>query len=228
MEQGDLSRIISGRCRPCLAGSVKDFYASFPWLSPKHSFFEAGRLYPSLIARQCGTCLFLSNFGVASDPHVYYALQIKFVVNCSRDLPFVDEVASILRSQKTLTESQRPIRTDLGVELIDRLRIPVDDSVEHQICEHFTESVKFISEAMEKQEGHVLIHCKHGQSRSATIAAAYLLYIAKSQGASKTVQEVLADLKHCRPRVSPNEGFLKQLQEAFELPHHVQMGDGSR
>ena len=202
-----------------LAGNVEGFYHLFPWLSPKHDFFEAGRLYPSLIARDRGSYLFLSNFGIASDPYIYRALDIKFVVNCSRDLPFVDEVASLLQSKPTGStgnESQAPIRTDLHVELTDRFRVPVDDSVDHRICEHFADSVRFIAEAMEKQAGHVLIHCKHGQSRSATIAAAYLLYNSQQKGTAKTVQEVLADLKHCRPRVSPNEGFLKQLQEAFE------------
>ena len=202
-----------------LAGNVEGFYHLFPWLSPKHDFFEAGRLYPSLIARDRGSYLFLSNFGIASDPYIYRALDIKFVVNCSRDLPFVDEVASLLQSKPTGStgnESQAPIRTDLHVELTDRFRVPVDDFVDHRICEHFADSVRFIAEAMEKQAGHVLIHCKHGQSRSATIAAAYLLYDSQQKGTPKTVQEVLADLKHCRPRVSPNEGFLKQLQEAFE------------
>lgn len=204
-------------CR--MAGNVEGFYHLFPWLSPKHDFFEAGRLYPSLIARNRGSYLFLSNFGIASDPYIYRALDIKFVVNCSRDLPFADEVASLLQSKpagSTGHESQAPIRTDLRVELTDRFRVPVDDSVDHQICEHFADSVQFIAEAMEKQAGHVLIHCKHGQSRSATIAAAYLLYDSQQKGTPKTVQEVLANLKHCRPRVSPNEGFLKQLQEAFE------------
>lgn len=209
--------LVNEVCR--MAGDVEGFYHLFPWLSPKHDFFEAGRLYPSLIARDRGSYLFLSNFGIASDPYIYHALDIKFVVNCTRDLPFADEVAALLQSKpagSTGNESQAPIRTDLRVELIDRFRVPVDDSVHHQICEHFADSVRFIAEAMEKQEGHVLIHCKHGQSRSATIAAAYLLYDSQQKGTPKTVNEILADLKHCRPRVSPNEGFLKQLQEAFE------------
>ena len=123
-----------------LAGNVEGFYHLFPWLSPKHDFFEAGRLYPSLIARDRGSYLFLSNFGIASDPYIYRALDIKFVVNCSRDLPFVDEVASLLQSKPTGStgnESQAPIRTDLHVELTDRFRVPVDDSVDHRICEHF-------------------------------------------------------------------------------------------
>lgn len=214
---GEDPTLVKEVCR--MAGNVEGFYHLFPWLSPKHDFFEAGRLYPSLIARDRGSYLFLSNFGIASDPYIYRALDIKFVVNCSRDLPFVDEVASLLQSKPTGStgnESQAPIRTDLHVELTDRFRVPVDDSVDHRICEHSADSVRFIAEAMEKQAGHVLIHCKHGQSRSATIAAAYLLYDSQQKGTPKTVQEVLADLKHCRPRVSPNEGFLKRLQEAFE------------
>lgn len=82
-----------------LAGSTEDFYRSFPFLHEGHPFFELGRLYPSLVATADDGRVFLSNFGVASDPHTYHALGIHYVVNCSRDLPFVDDVVSTLRSK---------------------------------------------------------------------------------------------------------------------------------
>eukprot|EP00434_Breviolum_minutum_P020506 symbB.v1.2.018082.t1/scaffold1428.1/size119406/2 len=210
----DSSDLVKDVCE--LEGGVDGFYSLFPWLSPQHAYFEAGRLYPSLIFRD-GSSLFLSNFGVASDPYIYRALDIKYVVNCSRDLPFVDEVVSILRERNAKMVHSTPfppINTDHAdhVDLKARLRVPVDDSCDYQICEYFAESVNFISDCMSKQDGHILIHCKHGQSRSATIAAAFLL----KRSPPTSLQEVLGKLKSCRPRVSPNEGFLKQLH-SFEI-----------
>ncbi|CAK9010013.1 unnamed protein product [Durusdinium trenchii] len=207
-----------------LAGSTEDFYRSFPFLHEGHPFFELGRLYPSLVATADDGRVFLSNFGVASDPHTYHALGIHYVVNCSRDLPFVDDVVSTLRSKPRDKSSsmledtvQKPIKADLDVQLAARLRVPVDDSSDVQISEHFAASVRFIEESLQKKDGHVLIHCKHGQSRSATIAAAYLLHKAKGQSSQRaTVDEVLAELKNCRPRASPNLGFLRQLHEFSE------------
>lgn len=98
------------------------------------------------------------------------------------------------------------------MELTARLRVPVDDSEDQQICDYFAESFEFIRLAMEKEAGHVLLHCKHGQSRSATIAAAYLLERYRRRASKKSVQEVLLELRQCRPRVSPNMGFLQQLE----------------
>jgi len=212
----DSSDLVKDVCE--LEGGVDGFYSLFPWLSPQHAYFEAGRLYPSLIFRD-GSSLFLSNFGVASDPYIYRALDIKYVVNCSRDLPFVDEVVSILRERNAKmvhSTAFPPINTDHAdhVDLKARLRVPVDDSCDYQICEYFAESVNFISDCMSKQDGHILIHCKHGQSRSATIAAAFLLIESRKRSPT-SLQEVLSKLKSCRPRVSPNEGFLKQLH-SFE------------
>ena len=99
-----------------VSGGAPSFYCSFPFLHRDHEFYELGRLYPSLIATVGGTRLFLSNFGAASDPHTYHALGIKFVVNCTRDLPFVDEVVAILRQRKASEEAVKPINLDAWSE----------------------------------------------------------------------------------------------------------------
>ena len=113
------------------------------------------------------------------------------------------------RSSYTSFCSYRALEAMDDVQLTARLRVPVDDSEDQQICAYFAESFEFIRKAMDTDAGHVLIHCKHGQSRSATIAAAYLL---ERQRGSKSVPEVLSELRQCRPRVSPNTGFLQQLE----------------
>ena len=99
----------------CECPSLRDFYQSFPWLHEGHPFYEVGRLYPSLIhVTESGSKVFLSNFGVASDPQTYHAMKISFVVNCSRDLPFVDEVLTTLRSQK----AEANMRPTLWLQLV--------------------------------------------------------------------------------------------------------------
>mmetsp|Transcript_6997 Transcript_6997/g.15037 ORF Transcript_6997/g.15037 Transcript_6997/m.15037 type:complete len:88 (+) Transcript_6997:26-289(+) len=58
--------------------------------------------------------------------------------------------------------------------------------------------------------GRVLVHCRHGHSRSATVAMAYLLRCHPTR-----FPDVEAAVAHCRarrPRVRPNDGFWAQLQ----------------
>ncbi|KDQ08630.1 hypothetical protein BOTBODRAFT_148608 [Botryobasidium botryosum FD-172 SS1] len=67
-------------------------------------------------------------------------------------------------------------------------------------------AVSFIENALEKSEG-VLVHCHAGMSRSASIAAAYLM---KSQ--DMDVATAVNLMKKARPIVQPNKGFLHQLE----------------
>lgn len=80
-----------------------------------------------------------------------------------------------------------------------------------------------------KRVNRVIIHCKHGQSRSATVAVAWLIASSVNDGGiscpdvvdtaplrvanttAVTVESALAYLKQARPKVCPNEGFIKQL-----------------
>ncbi|KDQ08484.1 hypothetical protein BOTBODRAFT_191750 [Botryobasidium botryosum FD-172 SS1] len=67
-------------------------------------------------------------------------------------------------------------------------------------------AVSFIENALGKSEG-VLVHCHAGMSRSASIAAAYLI---KSQDMDVTAAIDL--MKTARPIIQPNKGFLRQLE----------------
>jgi len=68
--------------------------------------------------------------------------------------------------------------------------------------------VTFIGEGLTCGKG-VLVHCRHGQSRSATVVAAYLIANKICGG----VEEAMDFLKEKRPRVNPNDGFMEQLRK---------------
>jgi len=73
-------------------------------------------------------------------------------------------------------------------------------STNDMICD-FVESVR-------ESGGKVLIHCRAGISRSATVCIAYLMY-----GGRLSLDEAHDYLKHCRPLISPNLNFMRQLAE---------------
>jgi protein-tyrosine phosphatase len=93
--------------------------------------------------------------------------------------------------------------------LLQKLRVPVVDERDNQIKNYFDKANNFIESALRENEcNRVLIHCKHGQSRSATIAAAWLVAFS-----SHSVSSALSHLKYCRPKVRPNDGFIQQLHD---------------
>lgn len=63
-------------------------------------------------------------------------------------------------------------------------------------------------ESIRESGGKVLIHCRAGISRSATVCIAYLMY-----GGHLTLDEAHDYLKRCRPLISPNLNFMRQLAE---------------
>ena len=64
------------------------------------------------------------------------------------------------------------------------------------------------AESIRESGGKVLIHCRAGISRSATICIAYLMYAGQL-----TVDEAHDYLKYRRPLISPNLNFMRQLAE---------------
>lgn len=68
--------------------------------------------------------------------------------------------------------------------------------------EYFKECFEFIN------QGTVLCHCAVGASRSATVCIAYIM-----QDQKLGFEEALKKVKAIRPIVSPNNGFVRQLQE---------------
>ncbi|KAL4284043.1 hypothetical protein GQ457_16G027170 [Hibiscus cannabinus] len=84
--------------------------------------------------------------------------------------------------------------------------IEVADREDTNLMQYFDECFGFIDEA-KRLGGGVLVHCFMGISRSATVVIAYLM---KKHG--MRFSRALEHVKRRRPQVSPNPGFVLQLQ----------------
>ena len=113
------------------------------------------------------------------------ALQIGHVLSICDDTPTIDK------------------------DLFDHVYLDLQDSGQVQISSNFAECFEFISRHKTTGKG-VLVHCAAGVSRSATVCIAYIM---KEQRLS--LKETLVRVRKVRPIISPNFGFMAQL-EAFE------------
>ena len=107
-----------------------------------------------------------------------------------------------------------PPMTDGGVAnffqsegLFEYLRLPLRDVASDTILPHVPAAVEFLQRARVRADGRVLVHCNEGKSRSAAIAAAFLI-----KAYSKTPAEALEALRTARPEAEPREAFVRQLR----------------
>ncbi|KAI0295742.1 hypothetical protein BC826DRAFT_1091313 [Russula brevipes] len=96
-------------------------------------------------------------------------------------------------------------------ETFFRRQIPLDDVEDADVLQHLVPSITFVQTELDKGKG-VLIHCQAGTSRSATVAAAYIMY---SQNVDTNTAMDL--IRKVRPSINPNAGFMAQL----EIFHHA-------
>jgi len=89
------------------------------------------------------------------------------------------------------------------------MNVHIRDMVDENIAEYFPEVIKFIDEG--RATGNVLVHCLRGVSRSGTIAAAYVVHTQKM-----TPAEAIAFLRQKRSIISPNTGFVQQLDKYYD------------
>ena len=96
---------------------------------------------------------------------------------------------------------------------IKYLHLQMEDKEDVLLKDRFTETIRFINMALENPSNRVLVHCNLGISRSTTLILAYLMKTYQA-----TVYEAFKYLRHRRPIVCPNIGFLRQLIEfEYEL-----------
>ncbi|KAL3899486.1 MAG: hypothetical protein SGARI_006447 [Bacillariaceae sp.] len=81
---------------------------------------------------------------------------------------------------------------------------------ENSIAQYFDKTLPFIDQALAKG-GRVLVHCKHGKSRSVSTIAAYL--IARNH---VSPEEALEQIRVNRPKAKPNKGYMQDLEDFYE------------
>lgn len=106
--------------------------------------------------------------------------HIDFVVNITTEAPFWEDVES--------------------------MRLPLEDDTSTNILPYMDTAVDRINEVITKRNGHVLVHCIAGVSRSATVVIGYLMKYKK--------MDLRTAFNYCyklRPVIRPNNGFMLQL-----------------
>ena len=154
--------------------------------------------------RRCYTCnkhILYSNKFLCSLCETYY-----FICKITDELYISDYKASICYN--TLKELGIKQILSIGTELPEHKtsdfklkHIKIDDLPSVYIKQYFEEAHNFID------QGRTLVHCYAGISRSATIVISYLM-----KRYNKTLKFAYDHCKKVRPFISPNKGFMIQLQ----------------
>ncbi|XP_044276049.1 dual specificity phosphatase 29-like [Varanus komodoensis] len=94
--------------------------------------------------------------------------------------------------------------------------IEAEDSTDFDLSIYFRPASAYIHKALGAPNGRILVHCVLGKSRSATLVLAYLM-IFQNFSLPEAVERILQSRA-----ISPNRGFLKQLQDLnMELQHKI-------
>ena len=156
---------------------------------------RSGNVYDIVCGLECGAqwgitrvCdgLYISDYEAAKNAEAMKALNITRVINISGH------------------KNAHPT-------LFKYLKIEQADGYE-DITKHFDATNKFINLAHESK-GNVLVHCKQGISRSASIILGFLIGHRARDVNTKTVDSALKFLKEKYPKANPNYFFLRSIKE---------------
>ena len=131
-----------------------------------------------------------------------------------------DDLAA--RNKKILSEHKITHILNLTVNVpnkfeseISYLKINILDTEKQDIQKYFDSTYDFIDNALMNNNNSVLVHCNAGISRSASFVIAYLI----KKGVYKSYKQAYNHVKKCRPIISPNQGFVKQLKQLKSTCH---------
>lgn len=141
--------------------------------------------YPS-IPSMIKDNLFLSGSICSENLFILSSLNIKMIINCTKDC-----------------------KNHFEKDNIKYHRIPIDDSDDQDIKQYLEKSYLILDECMNNNKNiNILVHCQQGKSRSVSIVIYYLMKKYKL-----TVSNALKYVQNLRSIASPNQGFMTQLQE---------------
>uniref|UniRef100_A0A8C1MCL8 Protein-serine/threonine phosphatase n=1 Tax=Cyprinus carpio TaxID=7962 RepID=A0A8C1MCL8_CYPCA len=130
------------------------------------------------------------------------------------DITHILNAAAVEKSLKVLFEipSKKSLKgkVNTGVTYyqgrsLNYYDVPAVDKCSFNISEYFFPAAQFIHQALSNPENKVLVHCKKGLSRSATLVLAYLMI-----HHDMMVEDAIDHVTEGRS-IRPNIGFLKQL-----------------
>ena len=136
-----------------------------------------------------GNSLFISSKKISHDHRLLVKNNIKTVI-------------SVCENKK-----KQRILDNYAAHGISNYHFAIDDCESENISEIFPETDPLIEESLKK--GGVLVHCRAGISRSATVVLEYLLYSKKFLDLKSAVDHLL----EIRPEICPNPAFIRQLLE---------------
>mmetsp|Transcript_7048 Transcript_7048/g.15628 ORF Transcript_7048/g.15628 Transcript_7048/m.15628 type:complete len:323 (-) Transcript_7048:35-1003(-) len=173
-----------------LAISYAEFQQRYPFLNCTEENFsdptEMGLSYPNEIIEGL---LFLGNFKDSQNPKVLSDLGITHVINASNVL--VEYVKK---------------------EGVEYFEVPIPDDDQAKMHPFFADAVKFVT-AAQRAGGRVLIHCKVGISRSATLTICTVMHLNKWH-----LRKAFRHVARCREIICPSQTFREQLLAGAELP----------
>jgi predicted protein tyrosine phosphatase len=152
-----------------------------------YSFFNATCITPSI---------YLGSYSDALCAEILLEHGITHVLNISEECPISE---SLLAHHDT----------------IEIMQVPIKDHSDEPIHEHFKDCIEFIHGAVSRGE-KILIHCRMGVSRSATIVLAYLMRYGISGSLAESpicYDAAFSFLKTKRPIICPNLGFTMALYD---------------
>ena len=167
--------------------------------------------------------LFLGDYISALDPKYLEENNITVIINCSPDIPFIDDVLDVKKLKK------------YNLSHLDKYRIPVFDSLlDHDIYlmeSYLPKVLPFILEKLILQKQNVLIQCHKGAQRSSSVVAAILFVLIDNdldisdlpgniQDKSKLMKNIVKYIQIKRPCVFSyglRINFKKSLENYFKI-----------
>ena len=92
---------------------------------------------------------------------------------------------------------------------IEHLLCCIEDANYEDLFPVLFEALPFISKALERPSGRVIVHCERGASRSVSVVVAYLMAL---RGGQFCADDVLAEVRQNRRCARPNVGFMSYLK----------------